>query len=500
MILQLSPRLPTLFSAPYVARTGSTIAVGAGGDFQAALNSANPGDLITLNAGSTYTGNYTLPAKAGSDYIYIASSAALTAEGTRVSPATAAGFPKIVAAGSGADQPAFAVANGASFYRLINVEVKPNSGTYSYGLCLLGPYPPASVGDFPHHVILDRCYIHGDPTTGGKRGVLFAGSYQAVIDSYVSDWKGVGQDTQAIGCLSGFGPYKIRNSYLEGAGENVMFGGGSTFINNLTPSDIEVVGNYFFKPRSWQVSHPSYAGTHWSVKNNFELKHACRVLITDNLFENCWLDSQNGYAVVLTVRNDTGLDPWTQVTDITFLRNRIINCDNGINLLGCDDLFLSQFAQRILIEQNVLKGIGTGGSDGIPFQIIWNVANLCINHNTVIHTGATILTDGQPSPRFTFTNNICLHNTYGIIGSGYAPGNATIAQFFPGADIRKNVIVMNVSDESANYPVNNFYPLSSGAVGFVDYPNDLLLAPSSAYKNAATDGTDIGAHIATAAP
>ncbi len=33
-------------------------------DLQNALNSAHPGDTIVLNAGSTYTGNFTLPAKA----------------------------------------------------------------------------------------------------------------------------------------------------------------------------------------------------------------------------------------------------------------------------------------------------------------------------------------------------------------------------------------------------------------------------------------------------
>ena len=42
--------------------TGKTIRVAAGGDFQAALNSANPGDEIVLQAGATYTGNFVLPA------------------------------------------------------------------------------------------------------------------------------------------------------------------------------------------------------------------------------------------------------------------------------------------------------------------------------------------------------------------------------------------------------------------------------------------------------
>src|SRR5215813_7340654 len=59
----------------YKPPTGQTIAVPAGGDFQAAINQAKPGDVITLQAGATYTGNFTLPKKAGSGCIVIRSSA-----------------------------------------------------------------------------------------------------------------------------------------------------------------------------------------------------------------------------------------------------------------------------------------------------------------------------------------------------------------------------------------------------------------------------------------
>src|SRR5215510_4762983 len=70
------PELPRVFiDTNYKPPTGRTIAVPAGGDFQAAINQAQPGDVITLRAGATYTGNFTLPTKSGSGWIVIRSSA-----------------------------------------------------------------------------------------------------------------------------------------------------------------------------------------------------------------------------------------------------------------------------------------------------------------------------------------------------------------------------------------------------------------------------------------
>ena len=56
-----SPSRPKVFletSAASTPVTGKTIEVGTGGDFQTALNQAQPGDEIVLRAGATYTGNF----------------------------------------------------------------------------------------------------------------------------------------------------------------------------------------------------------------------------------------------------------------------------------------------------------------------------------------------------------------------------------------------------------------------------------------------------------
>ena len=57
----------------------ATIVVPAGGDFQAALNQAQPGDVITLEPNATYIGNFVLPNKGTvNDYITIRSAAPAT--------------------------------------------------------------------------------------------------------------------------------------------------------------------------------------------------------------------------------------------------------------------------------------------------------------------------------------------------------------------------------------------------------------------------------------
>src|ERR1051325_3865746 len=71
----------------YVPPKGKALTSPAGGDLQAALDSAQPGDTIVLEAGATFAGPFQLPAKSGDDWIYIQSSRyeKLPSPGERVS-------------------------------------------------------------------------------------------------------------------------------------------------------------------------------------------------------------------------------------------------------------------------------------------------------------------------------------------------------------------------------------------------------------------------------
>ena len=103
---------------------------------------------------------------------------------------------------------------------------------------------------------------------------------------------------------------------------------------NLVPSNIEIRRNYFFKPLSWKVGHPTYAGIHWAVKNLLEFKNARNVIVDGNVLENCWTDGQIGYAVLFTVRSEDGKAPWATIENISFTNNIVKNTEQGFQLLG----------------------------------------------------------------------------------------------------------------------------------------------------------------------
>ena len=316
----------------------------------------------------------------------------------------------------------------------------------------------------------------------------------AVVDSYLSDFKEAGADSQAIAGWNGPGPFKISNNFLEAAGENLLFGGADPSIPDLVPADIEIRGNHLAKPLRWRAGSRDFEGTQWSVKNLFELKNARRVIIEGNVFEYNWPQSQNGFAILFTVRNQDGAAPWSVVEDVTFANNVVRHVASAINMLGRDDIHPSRRTARIAIRNNLFVDVGGQWGGGRLFQLLDGTSDVSIDRNTAFQSDSLLFGgDHAPHTGFVFQDNIALHNRYGIIGSGTATGRPSLDRYFPGA---RGPQEPDRRRPTRAVPSGNFFPASVDQVGFVS-PQDgnYRLAASSSYRHAGPDGREPGADL-----
>ena len=470
---------------------GRVVHVKAGQSLQSAIDAAQPGDRITLEPGAVYQGPFRLPRKAGDQWIAIASASdQLPARGQRVTPADARLMPKLTATGDFVIE----AMPGAHHYRLVGLEIAPAAGVYVNTIVMLGDREKTADSQ-PHHIIVERSYIHGDAKKGSRRGVALNSRHTAVIDSHLSDFKEVGVDSQAIAGWNGAGPFRIENNYLEAAGENVMFGGADPTVPNLVPADIQVLRNHMTKPLRWKVGHASYEGTEWAVKNLFELKNARRVLVEGNVFERNWTHAQNGFAILFTVRNQDGGAPWSTVEDVTFLNNIVRHVGGGVNVLGRDDIKPSQQTQRIAIRNNLFLDVGGSWGGGRLFQLLDGTSSISIDHNTALQTGSILFGgDHAPHTGFVFQNNIAPHNEHGITGSGTEAGTQTLARYFPLAVVRGNVIV---GGNSGKYPADNVFARTLDEAGIAGLASGSLRTLANQPPHASAGGRIAGADLAT---
>jgi len=330
------------------------------------------------------------------------------------------------------------------------------------------------------------------------------GDHIAVIDSYVSDFKEVGADSQALWCYNGRGPFKIHHNYLEAAGENVMFGGKDTDIANLVTADITITRNHFFKPLSW-------VPLTWSVKNILEFKNGQRALVEGNILENCWAAGQNGTGILLTPRNQNGGSPNNIVQDITIRLNKILNVESGLSILGKDnEAGPTLITNRVLIENNLFLIENIASGDHRVFLLINSATlsgegpnNLTVRHNTgllinITGGGAGSSTfsemNGLKADQFDYRDNLLSTGTdqLGFVGTGTTQGTPTLVAYYTNYTLTANAFIGGLG----TYPAGNFFPANNAAVGFVDFAvGNYRLTSGSAYHNAASDGLDIGADI-----
>lgn len=532
---------------------GSVIEVKEGADLQDVLNAVRCGQTIQLQAGATFSGYFNIQAKNcdADHWIIIRTSSpdsALPAEGTRLTPcfggmASMVGRPdyscpnpRNVLAKIAQNKPGngpFFFRPGANFYRLIGLEITRSGEN-------LGAGKLVNFQGAADHIFVDRCWLHGQPQDETYNGVSAAGgTYIAVFDSYLNDFKciaitGACSDAHAIsGGVSDTqdGPYLIQNNFLEASTEAVMFGGGPA---TKTPTDIEIIGNHFWKPWQWMQGYSPFVGgpdgRPFVVKNHIELKNAARVLVEANLLDNCWGGfTQNGFGILLTPKNQhsksgANVCPLCQVTDVTVRYSQISHAGGGIVMAtmlsgngedGAPALAGARFSIHDLVIEDLNKKYLGGGA---AFKIGNNWHKHPLNSVTINHVTAFpdqdshVMSIGNlpkdtPMFGFVFTNNLVLGGDHPISNAfrdtSCARGGVpltVLANCFTTYTFEDNGMIASPPTPSSSWPKGNWFPKSPSAVQFVDYNHgnggNYALLPGSPYKDAGTDGKDLGADIA----
>ena len=309
-------------------------------------------------------------------------------------------------------------AAGAHHYRFIGVEISSATAALTYDLVRFGE-STQTAAEVPHDIVIDRSWIHGFDTQDVQRGVSLNGSEITVSNSYISEIHGRGYDTQAICGWNGPGPFHIINNYLEAAGrEHSVWRRRSVdqqpgALQHRDPAQLSV------QAAALENERPVLCGDSLEVKNLLEIKMGRNIIIDGNVMENSWGDAQIGYAVLFTVRNQDGKAPWATIENVSFTNNTVKNSEQGFQLLGSDNLNISQRASGLQIANNLFTGISN------RFLTMTGYYNVTLNHNTHFQGGNIMSLYGEPSTGFVYTDNITNRsvNGYGIFGDGVGEGN-----------------------------------------------------------------------------
>lgn len=478
---------------------------------QSAINAANRGDTIIVEAGRTYTENLVLRYKsAGTGYVTIQSSALanLPAAGNRVTPADAANMPTVRSASSGSTPviEAFPAANPPSHYKFIGINIsRHNSTQQQQSLVALGYYGTAqdTYQEVPHNFVFDRCLLRGADNAYTRRGFYFNVRDSQIINSYIENIWEDQADSQGILMTNGAERNLISNNFIEAGSENVMLGGADPDIPNFVPNNITFDRNHFFKRLSWRNANPRRV-----VKNLFEIKNGKDIVIENNIFENNWAEAQAGHSILFTCRSD-GQAPWTVCQNITFRYNIVKNVRSGFNITPTDDYTNIQTTNRVFVNNNLWIIAGTAMGDDGWLGIFPDAGGTRVMHDIVFDHNTFVATSNSPSflwveanaqlfRDFVWTNNIVANTAGTWSGVRDAPGRTGTTALNAVAPGPEWTMTGNVYQRaSSGHPGSNTYVSSISNFGFRDVAQrDFELLSSSPYKGAAPGGKDIGADMA----
>ena len=461
--------------------------VPAGASLQAALDAALPGDVLELDAGATYTGNYTLPVKNGTAPVTVRTRG-LTLPNARIDPA--ANLATLRTPNSG---PALRTVGNTAHWRFDGIRFA--AGASQSDIVALGDTVTTDAAQLPRDLVFDRSIFQAD--TSAKNGLSLNSAQTTIRRSRFTGIKLAGIESHAIICTNGPGPFTIEDNYIEAGSIGVMFGGARPAVPDLVPSDILFEYNTVTRPLAMRGQ------TGWGIKNIFELKNARNVVVRGNVFEHNWPDAQSGWTITITVRANSTTAPWTTIQHVLFEHNIVRHASAGFNILGLDNqvpspgapVYPSTPMDDVIIRNNLVydidRWVWTGPrpenvGNGVFMQVDGAPRNLHVEQNTAMANGNILNLLGPPIPGFVFRGNIVqkvrsinpatgsLVDSYGVNGNGVGEGNPAVSTYlppvagFPDAVFTGNVLAGATASQYTLVPGNVFPSAAALMADFVD--------------------------------
>jgi hypothetical protein len=463
------------------AAAGTLRYVKAGDNLQAVLNAAVDGDEIRLQAGATFSGNFVLPVFAGESFgVTIRTDLpddVLPADNERVTPAQASVFAKIVSPNSAATM---RTAAGAHHWRLLCLEFPNNKDGFGDILEIGdGSSAQSSLSQVPYQIIVDRVYLHGNPLYGQKRGVALNGRDVTIRNSYISDIKAVGQDSQGIGGWNGPGPFTIENNYIEAGTENFLLGGSDPAIPGLVSEHVVIRYNYMTRPMSWRdpiIASPSGvaavavggalpSGTYGyvvvasrgvgqgTIGHSRPSAQVTASLATTGGVQVSWAAVPDATSYYVYGRTAGGQSQYWRVTGTSFTDSGVTGTSGAPPADGTiwqeKNLLELKNARDVLVENNVFENNWKEAQAGYAIVLTprnqdgactWcTIESVVFRHNIVRNTGAGINITGHDYPHtsqqttgITISDNLIYNVQQGLGGNGWgiligdAPQNVVI--------------------------------------------------------------------------
>jgi len=351
--------------------------------------------------------------------------------------------------------------------------------------------------------LADRCYVHG-----GLGSIVNGISLYVVLDAtikncYIDETHG-GGESHGIHVFVAPGPTLIENNYIMSAGINVFIG-DSSLPAEYSPDNVSIIRNHIYKPIIWHPLHASYnPATAWAVKNHIESKGGVGLHIEGNLMQNSWVSSQDGDCFLIS-------NFAKPVGNVIYRNNVMKNIARGMTNSNVSGHGINGLVHENNLIYNSLP-VSYLSNQYYTYTVAGVNSGVVCRHNTVHKpngSGGWMSMGGAQNflSDMVHKDNLCTVGGYGINSAlNGSTGRFAVDTHCVTFDFNTHVALgpLTGSDYPPNYNngtnfVNWIWQSNVSAVQFSNYAftqiSHFALASGSPYKNAGTDGTDIGCNI-----